>query len=543
MKYVSTLIIFTLFIQKGIIAQDTYDFILNNNSRHSSINLNLIPLKDKSYIIGKTYLSTVTFRNGLDIIKLDSLDNVIYTQNYELDLGTVIMDRLGTLVPTKDGGCALGAPCFKGNYNFDIQIIKFDSLGNYQWAYDYGTSDRESTNTICHTLDNGYIISGLTMSQNNGDAYFIKVDSVGILEWTQYYGEEGYFDRSLSIAIDTVNGGGYIAGGSTKLAGNPSSKKNAFMLKLDEQGNILWDKYYENDYIDNCDLNVQAYPTGGYIIWGCELKFMGVRKFLRYYLARLDSATNTLWETELQTDYTHDTFEFVSNVRILKDGSMIAVGYKQAFEGDYAWIAKYNSEGETLWERIYDHNEILYSYVTYWPSENTPNDTLYHQCHSKREHFYDIAETLDGGLIVSGSVEIPDSTGKERPCTGFPVKEVWILKLDSMGCLTPNCGAQVFVGTEEEATKPSLPTPQLHIYPNPTKHQSTLSLSALPPSISQAELRVYHISGQLVHQQNIANPSSFQNLAIHTSNWQSGIYLCSIVANGKVIAREKLVVW
>lgn len=56
------------------------------------------------------------------------------------------------------------------------------------------------------------------------------------------------------------------------------------MLKLDEDGTILWDEQYVNHYFDNCDLNVETYPTGGYMIWGCEVEIdVFPRKIIRYY--------------------------------------------------------------------------------------------------------------------------------------------------------------------------------------------------------------------------------------------------------------------
>ncbi len=75
------------------------------------------------------------------------------------------------------------------------------------------------------------------------------------------------------------------------------------------------------------------------------------------------------------------------------------------------------------------------------------------------------------------------------------------------------------------------------ISPNPAVNQLQIELPSHFPSIN---IQIYNTHGQLIKNLEHVTKNLVQ---LDCSDWQSGIYLCSIVADGQVIAREKLVVW
>ena len=80
------------------------------------------------------------------------------------------------------------------------------------------------------------------------------------------------------------------------------------------------------------------------------------------------------------------------------------------------------------------------------------------------QEFYDVKPTSDGGLILTGETNGPAPPNSHR---------LWLVKLDSMGCLVPGChtvGVQEFESQLQSALKVS---------PNPANERVQVSL-ALP---------------------------------------------------------------
>ncbi|HBU31209.1 MAG TPA: hypothetical protein DEB14_02670, partial [Dictyoglomus sp.] len=68
------------------------------------------------------------------------------------------------------------------------------------WQKTYGGSNDDEAFSIQQTTDGGYIVAGWTESfgAGNRDVYIIKLDSNGNKVWEKTYGGE-YYDRASSI--------------------------------------------------------------------------------------------------------------------------------------------------------------------------------------------------------------------------------------------------------------------------------------------------------------------------------------------------------
>jgi len=133
--------------------------------------------------------------------------------------------------------------------------------------------------SVQQTTDNGYIIAGSSSSDdgdigaNNGgtDYWIIKLDQSGNLEWEKNYGGSGY-DRPCSIQ-QTVVGGYIVAGLSTSNDGDVGGNNgfiysaDTWLVRLDEFGNLLWEKNYGTN-VDEWAYSMQQTSDGGYIIAG-----------------------------------------------------------------------------------------------------------------------------------------------------------------------------------------------------------------------------------------------------------------------------------
>ena len=161
--------------------------------------------------------SNVDESNFVKIWKTDSQGDSLWTKQY-FDIG---YPAFHMIINDDHGGYILvgNSDLPDGYGNNDIVILKIDSLGNDEWHMNHGTTQNDYGYSIIHTNDGGYAIAGITRSQgdNNGDAWIIKTDNNGNEEWNQTYGGQGT-ESSRSIAH--TNDGGYIFAGQTDSFGS-----------------------------------------------------------------------------------------------------------------------------------------------------------------------------------------------------------------------------------------------------------------------------------------------------------------------------------
>ncbi|MFZ5434337.1 MAG: hypothetical protein ACOZB3_11280 [Calditrichota bacterium] len=162
------------------------------------------------------------YRNGASsdffMAKLNSQGDSLWTRYY----GGTGIEVPYSLQITRDGGCIMaGKTNSFGAGEFDVYVIRTDSLGDSLWARTYGESGNECAYDLQSTSDGGYIIAGDTDSRGAGqsDFYLIKIDSNGDTLWTRTYGGSG---RDQVPSVQQTADGGYFLAGSTNSFGGGS---------------------------------------------------------------------------------------------------------------------------------------------------------------------------------------------------------------------------------------------------------------------------------------------------------------------------------
>ena len=145
---------------------------------------------------------------------------------------------------TSDGGyivaggtCAgVGGSMFERH---DFWVLKLDPSGIVVWQKAYGGDKNDIAHSIQQTSDDGYIVTGITLSFGSGksDIWILKLDGGGNVEWQKTFGGS---NGESSWQIVQTEDGGYIVTGKAKSFGAGSS--DIWVLKLDSTGNILWQR-------------------------------------------------------------------------------------------------------------------------------------------------------------------------------------------------------------------------------------------------------------------------------------------------------------
>ncbi|HOX36211.1 MAG TPA: hypothetical protein PLO06_10990, partial [Methanoregulaceae archaeon] len=170
-----------------------------------------------------------------------------------------------------------------GNHGglFDVWIVRMDGDWNILWQRLLGGSEEDVGWDFALTRDGGSIITGRSMSSASGDvtgtshglfdAWIVKLDQAGNIEWQKLLG--GDRDDGLRSVALTDDGGYILAGYSNSdTIRNPGvlnhGNMDAWVVKLDQAGNVEWQKLLGGDQRDDAE---EILPTNdGFVLIGCS---------------------------------------------------------------------------------------------------------------------------------------------------------------------------------------------------------------------------------------------------------------------------------
>ena len=206
----------------------------------------------------------------------------------------------------------------------------------------------------------------------------------------------------------------------------------------------------------------------------------------------------------------------------------------RAANGDLIWVGALSDHIETdlvpSIGRISPNGEM--KWVRYYYHLDRPWDFL--------QQLYYITETSDGGLIATGlryDIDI------NNPNPNYKEANIWLLKLDGEGCMTPGCTDETIYFQSDTAIVASneiVKTNQtiFKIYPNPTSAETQIYfLSAA--STKNKTLKIFSINGHLMQQEEL--DGSNQTVKVDLVGFPSGIYVVALEQDGQVLQRERLI--
>ncbi len=276
------------------------------------------------------------------VIKLDNNGNVSWEKTY----GGSNADLVQSIQQTTDGCYVMAGRTYSfGSGNGDVWVLKLGSSGSVIWQKTYGGNSEDISYFIQQTTDGGYIVAGITRSYGAGnwDYLILKLDEYGDVSWQKTYGKNG---SDVARMIRQTTDGGYIVAGYTRSSG--AGSYDYWLLKLDSTGNTAWQKTYGGNS-DDYSYSIRQTTDGGYIVAG-ETRSFGAGNS-DFWVLKLDSNGNVTW----QKTYGGSSEDFTYSIWQTIDGDYVAGGFTQSFgAGSYDyWVLKLDDNGNIVWQKTY----------------------------------------------------------------------------------------------------------------------------------------------------------------------------------------------
>lgn len=412
-------------------------------------------LPDSSFIVTG---SSTSWEGSSQVyfMKIDSAGTRQWTKHY----GGPESDGASRVLFNADLGLyAIGYTNSIGSGDYNGLVIKTDENGNEQWQKSFGESTAwDFLNDAVFGRDSSIIMVGSSQNLNDGDkdVYMLRIDSDGDTLWTkQIFNQGSDYASSIAVVQDSL----FIVGGAFYCEDSLSQK--GFVMKINEEGNVLWSDTlgnYSGDYtIEDVSISTDKINAVGARI-ASDTNHDS-------YLLKLDfDGAILLEETENdpngESDVIMDEIVFVENLNVNVMGFRVVNAF--TLQDNYDANVAYFNEPSLLW--LNNFTSINYLGL----------DEVNH-----------LLPTSDGGFIAVGQTTYPISGGSN----------IFVLKAGPMGEL-PNTGEYYIIDTlvglpsnhKEDLT-------QIHMHPNPSTGEIVFDFEGG----IKMDLKLYNSHGLLVY--------------------------------------------
>jgi len=414
-----------------------------------------------------------------------------------------------------------------------VFIMVLDSLGNQIWTKGYGGDGINWGRRIFHRENEGFWVMGYSTSYGNGDYDFViwKIDEDGELEWQQNYGTIGW-DR-LWDAVELDNGD-FILVGETE--GTNSQGKDVYMLRIDDQGNEVWETQLANEG-DDIAYAVTSYDDTTVIVVG---EYFDDNENVGLLLnMHIDGSINEQWTyneegptTFLDVDVwdeeiyvcggverNNNSYVNSALIRLDIDLNIVDTDFSNWLEDDFAsniLVVDNNRLYWSMWSISPDHNVfsggpdvfiLKFHRQLYFLGTSVPHAGV------DPDEFHQMIPTSDGGFISVGFC----SDNRVVSSSGFNVMVSKFGPNDEFQTVSDENEDFLYVNNIEDDSS-------LKIYPNPTNDFITIDMD-------YERVDVFDATGKILN-------DNITSGVIDLSKYEKGVYFLKISRNNRTYVRK-----
>lgn len=380
-------------------------------------------------------------------------------------------------------------------------LIKFNYQGDTLWQRKYFSGQSKVhlyVQNLSKSIDGVFLLAGYYVDLNSpGGEYSLvmKTDTNGNELWRKIIHKQSPdIMRSFYVIQDSTSKNIILTG--YQFTGNSTVSS---LLILDSLGNKLTQKSYANGgaFRNTVQLKDKHFVVSGQKIANVD------KIFYSPLVVKFDASGNLIWSRQLTAGYLNG----IEMVCELQNGDLVALGYMDTvyYGAKKTQFIVLNSNGELKWSR-------------YIGSLRSSPDT-----HINSEAATSVNRTSDKGFILSTWFYYPDINNPYS-----------IIKLDSTGCDTlPQDCREIMVGVEELGIR----NDELIIYPNPANDKLNVYFES-GTNAQETKIMLCDIYGREVKNAEIKEETT----SIDVDDLPAGIYFITLMQNGKVLARQKVVI-
>ncbi|MCX2744459.1 PKD domain-containing protein [Mangrovivirga sp. M17] len=256
-------------------------------------------------------------------------------------------------------------------------LIAFSGKSQYptiNWQKIDGGSYSDYPYTVIRLSDSSYLTVGFTISaggNKNGTGFgptygwVVKHDKQGTTVWKKSYGGNSH-DR-IYDAIALPEGGALLLSSSSSMqfSGNKTAPNKGgldyWLLKIDNNGNIIWQKTYGGINTDFAT-SIASSADGNFYISGYSLspisgdKSQNLKGFYDYWILKIDPLGNKIWDKTIGGNSNDLPTKVIGNY----DGGCTIAGISSSpnsgdksepsIKGYNYWIVRLDDNGNIIWE-------------------------------------------------------------------------------------------------------------------------------------------------------------------------------------------------
>ena len=293
----------------------------------------------------------------------------------------------------------------------DIWVIKLDKNGNMEWDKAFGENRPDIAHSIIQSKDGGYAVAGFiwTIYADKQDIWILKLDENGNIEWDKTFDKD---ENDIAYSIIQTKDGNYVIAASTGL--KIRGEANCWVINLGSKGNIEWENNFGGIGLQEIYSIVQTKDEGFIAVGGIWSKGAGKGDV---YLVKLNKRGDLLWDRTFGGSENDEARSIIQT----EDGSYVVTGFTVSEDlGDKDfWVIKLDKDSNKVWDKSLGGT-----------SEDWANS---------------IVQTKDGGYMVAGCTK-SIVTGKT---------DIWIVKLDVRGNMLWD---RTFGGSENDEARSIIQT-------------------------------------------------------------------------------------
>ncbi len=399
------------------------------------------------------------------------------------------------IAKTNDGGYVtlINSWDVKPSGRTDIGVVKYDQNHNKMWLSFFGGAHNDHAYSIKETNDNGIIITGLNRDEGNlGSVFLRKLNENGVLVWEKFYDiaakdlGKDIIQLPDSSFMVLAETNSFFSKTSNSSEYITNSKSDVVLIKTDKNGNEVWRKIYGLNGYDFASA-LQYIDESIYIV-GSSMD--SSTNSFDITLRKLDTAGVLIWKKQ----YGGLGYEYGNSLAVNDDYDLLITGASNSFSSDSSsqvYYTKLDSAGNILWEKTYGIEDSQEGLIGKFTANNE--------------------------IVIIGTLS---SANKK--------KQILFIKSD-------NDGNVIKILDETPNFKPLFN--ELLVYPNPASNTFHLRFPDAETG-KETTVSILDINGKIIYTNTFL--SSIGNNTINV-NYPAGIYLYKIQWEEKIVTGKLII--